>query len=77
MRNSHEVFRSDNLKEIDSLEDLPVDEIILINRVGGCGLDSSGSGQCKLFWSVLNTVPNRKIPSSARNKPNTKANGSC
>jgi hypothetical protein len=39
---------SENLKGIDRLEDVGVDGMIILdwilNRLGGCGLDSSGSG---------------------------------
>jgi hypothetical protein len=48
------IFWLENLKGIDHLEDLGVDKKITLkwilgNRVGGCGLDSSGSvtGSCE------------------------------
>jgi len=41
----HIQFWSDNLKGRDHSEDLGVDERISGEGVGGCGLDSSGSGQ--------------------------------
>jgi hypothetical protein len=45
IRNAYNVFWSEDLKEIDLLEDLSIDGRITDFKVIGCGQDLSGSRQ--------------------------------
>jgi hypothetical protein len=56
----HRNFWSENLKGKDQFEDLGLGGRIILEwilRVGGCGLDTSGSG-----WKPVNAVINLRVP---------------